>query len=250
MSPQRRQLKVTLIGDVCFDEYRYGRVDRISPEAPVPIFVQQSVEIKHGMAANVARNLEALGVSVTPYYGMLSTKVRLIDSRSKQHILRLDTDVVSTPLPTDTHFDTDVDGFVISDYDKGFVSYDLVQKVISLGKPVFVDTKKTDLMRFNGAIVKINAIEFDRAKSLPRSVIVTRGPKEVFYKGQYYKVPHVEITDVCGAGDTFLAAFAYQYLMTHGDYDEAIYFAIKAASVTVKHVGVYAPSLEEIQCQD
>lgn len=248
MNLQRRQLNVTLIGDTCIDEYHYGSVERISPEAPVPIFVEDKVETKNGMASNVAKNLEALGVNVTTYFGVPSTKIRMIDSRSNQHILRIDKDVGSKPLSTDTKFDMNTDAFVVSDYDKGFVSYELIEKLILTGKLVFIDTKKTDLQRFSGGIVKINSVEYKNAKTLPDKLIVTNGARDVTFGSLKYEVPRVEITDVCGAGDTFLAAFAYRYINSF-DYGDAIKFAIQAASVTVKHIGVYAPTLEEILCQ-
>jgi bifunctional ADP-heptose synthase (sugar kinase/adenylyltransferase) len=248
MNQQQKQLKVILIGDTCIDEYHYGHIDRISPEAPVPIFVKDSVEIKYGMASNVLKNLEALGVQVTSYFGVPSTKIRMIDSKSKQHILRIDQDVKSDPLLTDTKFDTSVDAFIVSDYDKGFVTYELIERLIQIGKVVIIDTKKTDLQRFSGGIVKINSIEYSKAKTLPYHLIVTNGSKDVTFRDKKYEVPHVEITDVCGAGDTFLSAFAYQYLLSF-NYDQSIKFAISAASITVKHIGVYAPSLKEILCQ-
>ena len=58
--------------------------------------------------------------------------------------------------------------------------------------------------------------------------------------------PAVEVVDVTGAGDTFLAAMAYQYLVTT-DIESAVQFATRAASITVQNMGVYAPTLEEIQ---
>jgi len=58
---QLKSFKILLIGDNCLDVYRYGSVDRISPEAPVPVFKFSHEETKPGMAGNVARNLEALG---------------------------------------------------------------------------------------------------------------------------------------------------------------------------------------------
>jgi len=61
---QHKKLKILLIGDSCIDEYRIGTVDRLSPEAPVPVVKI----IKHfstpGMAANVKINLEKLGIDV------------------------------------------------------------------------------------------------------------------------------------------------------------------------------------------
>jgi sugar/nucleoside kinase (ribokinase family) len=56
----------------------------------------------------------------------------------------------------------------------------------------------------------------------------------------------VGVVDVCGAGDTFIASLAYFYLATK-NIDMAIRKAITAASITVQHMGVYAPSLEEIE---
>jgi sugar/nucleoside kinase (ribokinase family) len=56
----------------------------------------------------------------------------------------------------------------------------------------------------------------------------------------------VEVADVCGAGDTFLAALAYGYL-EHKDMQLAIEFAMQASAVTVQHVGVYAPTIKEIK---
>jgi len=249
MNQQQKSLKVILIGDVCTDEYCYGRVDRLSPEAPIPVFVPESVEIKQGMAANVADNLEKLGVSVSKYFGQPSIKTRMIDRRSKQHIIRVDRDLVSKPLSTQTEFDQDVDAFVISDYDKGFVSYELVEKIISFGKPVFIDTKKTDLARFQGAFVKINNNEYNRAKTVCDNIIITDGDKGARFNGRVYPAPKLEITDVCGAGDTFLSALCYFYFNAE-NINRAIELAISAASCTVKHVGVYAPSFEEISWKD
>jgi sugar/nucleoside kinase (ribokinase family) len=57
--------------------------------------------------------------------------------------------------------------------------------------------------------------------------------------------PRVEVVDVTGAGDTFLAALTYQYLDT-GNIEQAIRFANIASAVTVQHLGVYAPTLKEM----
>lgn len=245
MNQPLKSLKVILIGDTCVDEYHYGTIDRLSPEAPVPVFVKQREEIKEGMAANVSNNLEKLGVSVVKYLGLPSKKIRMIDVKSQQHVLRVDQDTQSQSLSTNTKFDFNVDAIVISDYDKGFVSYELIEQLIKSGLPVFVDTKKNNLQRFEGSFVKINNSEFQKAKTTIDNLIVTMGDRGVRYKNKIYPAPTVEITDVCGAGDTFLAALCYQYLRTC-NIDNAIKFAIRAASVTVKHIGVYAPTLEEI----
>src|SRR5580698_2298296 len=60
---QFSQLKVLIIGDVMIDEYISGSVDRISPEAPVPVVHVNSTEERLGGAANVALNIKALGAT-------------------------------------------------------------------------------------------------------------------------------------------------------------------------------------------
>ena len=242
---QRTKYKILLIGDNCVDVYQYGTVDRISPEAPVPVFKFTYEEQRAGMAGNVKKNLEALGCEVTFLHGEVSTKTRLIDTRSKQQIVRIDNDIVSNPIVLDN---TELyDAVVVSDYDKGTVSYELVESLIQQyqGK-VFVDTNKTDLNRFQVALVKINELEFSKIKSECSGLIVTLSSKGAACWGEHYPAPSVEVTDVTGAGDTFLSALTYAYLKTN-NIEQAIPFAIKASTITVQHVGVYAPTLGEIE---
>ena len=245
--PQTK-FKILLIGDSCLDVYHYGNVNRISPEAPVPVFTFSHEERKPGMAGNVANNLEALGCSINYLHGETSVKTRLIDIRSKQQIVRIDNDVMSNPLEFFTEIPDVYDAVVISDYDKGTVSYELIEELIALSIPIFIDTKKTDLERMQGAWVKINELEYSRIKTECTGLIVTLGSKGAMvpYHDSSFSAPEVEVSDVCGAGDTFLAALAYQYLVTNS-IDDAIKFANKASSITVQHVGNYAPTLKEIE---
>jgi D-beta-D-heptose 7-phosphate kinase/D-beta-D-heptose 1-phosphate adenosyltransferase len=246
---QQTQFKILLIGDNCTDIYQYGTVDRISPEAPVPVFVPTRTEECNGMAGNVFNNLEALGCNVHYQFGETSTKTRLIDERSKQQIIRIDRDVESTPVMFDTDMTDAYDAVVISDYNKGTISYELMEQIIATVKcPVFIDTKKTDLARLQGAWVKINELEYSKLKSECSGLIVTRGNKgaRVVHHEIDCAAPGVEVADVTGAGDTFLAAFAYQYVKTK-NLLQSTKFAIIASAVTVQHIGVYAPTLKEIQ---
>lgn len=246
-TPQQKQFKILLVGDDCVDVYRYGTVDRISPEAPVPIFAFHYDQSLPGMAGNVAKNLEALGCCVTYLHGNTSTKTRLIDIRSKQHIVRIDSDVVSEPIDLDTSTLLDYDAVVVSDYNKGTVSYELIEELISLSIPIFIDTKKTELDRFQGAWVKINELEYSKIKSEPSGLIVTRGAKgaSVVHHDIECSAPQVEVSDVTGAGDTFLSALTFEYLNT-GNIEKAVQFAVRAGAITVQHLGVYAPTLKEI----
>jgi D-beta-D-heptose 7-phosphate kinase/D-beta-D-heptose 1-phosphate adenosyltransferase len=242
---QPKKFNILLIGDDCLDVYQYGLVDRLSPEAPVPIFKILEEKCLPGMAGNVYRNLINLGCNVQYLHNLTSKKIRIIDKKSGQHLLRIDDDMVSEPITFETAIPPSYDAIVISDYNKGTVSYELIEEMIDTGIPVFVDTKKTDLSRFNGAIVKINSIEYANAKSLPINLIVTMGANGVTWDGRKYDVPLIDVVDVCGAGDTFLASFVYDYLQTN-NIDNSIKFAIKSASITVQHTGVYAPTLGEI----
>lgn len=245
---QQKQFKLLLIGDDCTDVYRFGTVDRISPEAPVPVFKFSYDIVKDGMAGNVRKNLETLGCAIVPKLSEPSKKTRFIDTRSKQHIMRLDHDIQSKPLQFDEIKHEVFDAIVISDYNKGYVSYDLMVELRNAYScPIFVDTKKHDLAQLEGCIIKINQHEFAQLTSKPTSnLIVTYGGNGVVWDDWAFGVSEVDVADVCGAGDTFLSALCYQYLNTN-DMPDAIQFAIKASAVTVQHVGCYAPRLEEIK---
>jgi D-glycero-beta-D-manno-heptose-7-phosphate kinase len=245
------RLQILLIGDSCQDIYVYGNCDRISPEAPVPVLLQQRTETKPGMAANVKANLEMLGCEVTFITNTeLITKTRFIDKRSGQQLLRVDNDIKLQAWSgqTDINLD-DYDAIVFSDYNKGFLTYENMQMILNKYQgPVFIDTKKTDLSIFKNCYVKINELESRSISATTEHLIVTLGSMGATYKNTLYATPLVEVSDVCGAGDTFLAALAYKHTL-EGHIELALEFANKAASVTVQHLGVYAPSLEEISCQ-
>jgi sugar/nucleoside kinase (ribokinase family) len=75
---------------------------------------------------------------------------------------------------------------------------------------------------------------------------VTLGPDGAECNGQRFSAPRVEVSDVCGAGDTFLSALAYCYVNT-ASIEQAVKFAVRASAVTVQHLGVYAPTLQELK---
>ncbi len=244
-------LNVLLIGDSCIDEYKIGTIDRLSPEAPVPVIKITETGQVPGMASNVLKNLENLGIYpdfVTNNEQILKT--RYIDKRSGQHMLRVDTEpkIVSwsgkTPFSIDTY-----DAIVISDYNKGFLTYELIEGIIKAAKcPIFIDTKKTQLADISASHVyfKINELEAKNARSTPSNLIVTLGDRGASYNGEIFPTKPVEVMDVCGAGDTFLAALTAQYLFTK-DIEKAILFANVAAGITVQHRGNYAPSYDEVR---
>lgn len=250
---QLTKYKILLIGDACEDTYTYGNVNRVSPEAPVLVFEPAYDIVKDGMASNVCKNLETLGCLVTYRHTDICKKQRLMDCRSKQQIMRIDRDVACKTLPFDFMDQDEIntyDAIVISDYNKGTVDYDLITHLIkTTTAPIFIDTKKTNLSKLNGCYIKINELEKSRATSLPYPewLIVTHGDKGAEWNGQMLGASDsISVADVCGAGDTFLSALVYMFLQTNSMPD-AIMFANKAAAVTVQHVGVYSPRLEEIK---
>lgn len=244
-----RLFNILLIGDSCQDVYQYGHVDRMSPEAPVPVFVPTHEERRPGMAANVQSNLKALGMEVNFITGQESIKTRLIDTRSRQQIVRIDQDIKNDPLEFLTEIPQVYHAIVISDYNKGLVTYELIKELrAQFPGPIFIDTKKQDLKQLEGCIVKINEVEYKARYSDCSNLIVTLGSQGVLYNQEMYPAKDIEVVDVTGAGDTFLSALAYEYLHSDGDMSSAIKFAIQASAITVQHTGVYAPTLEEITC--
>lgn len=252
MNQPLKQLKILLVGDSCYDEYHYGTVTRISPEAPIPIFDKTRSYTKNGMASNVYENFINLNTNVHIITQFMEKKHRYIDVRSGQQVLRVDEPCKKEVSfdSADDIFDLDLnayDAVVISDYNKGFVSYETIEQIIhEYSGPIFIDTKKRDLARFQGCIVKINEQEYSKITSTCDNIVVTYGSEKVTWNNRQYYPPKVEAHDVCGAGDTFLAALAYKYVETN-DMEQAIMFAMKAAAITVKHTGVYAPTFEEIE---
>ncbi len=243
--PQQKQFKVLLIGDSCIDEYVYGVCERLNPEAPVPILRETRVETQKGMAWNVRENLMSFGMDV---YILTQeeqiVKRRFIDERYNQQILRVDVEKDSKPLDYDLPQEY-FDALVISDYDKGFITssriFDLAEK---FDGPVFIDSKKRHLP-VEHAFIKINEEEYSKLSYKSENLIVTKGSKGADYQGKNYPAVGVSVFDVCGAGDTFLSALVYFYLL-YGKIDKAIPYANKAAAIAVTHFGTYVLSKEDV----
>jgi len=238
--------KVLLIGDSCTDIYHYGTIDRISPEAPIPVLLTKNLLTCPGMAANVNNNLKAFNIDtdfITNEEPI--TKTRFLDIKTGQHLLRVDKEKTLKEINELPKLDK-YTAIVISDYNKGFLSYNHIEQIINTSKvPVFIDTKKRDLKRFKNAIVKINEREFKNRTSDCDDIIVTLGSNGVLYKDNIIPAPKVEVFDVCGAGDTFLSALVCKYINSK-DMIASINFANKAAAITVQHSGVYSLTKKDL----
>jgi len=242
-------MKVLLIGDSCEDRYFYGDVKRLNPEAPVPILEYRRGVTSKGMVWNVRENLRSFGVEVyISTHPEAIIKTRYIDEKSNQQIMRYDEEPKIEPLSFDfpPEWNNLYDALVISDYNKGFLTTEKIFELTSrFVGPVFIDSKKTNLP--SDAYIKVNELEYERMSYCNyENLIITRGGKGAEYKGDLYPAEKVNVFDVVGAGDTFLAALTYGYLK-YGRIDKAIPLANKAAAVAVSHRGTYVLTEEDVQ---
>ena len=239
-------MKVLLIGDSCEDRYFYGDVKRLNPEAPVPILEYKRGVTTQGMAWNVFNNLDAFGVEIDILTNEEEIiKTRYIDEKSNQQIMRYDEEPNIKPFSYEFP-QGNYDALVISDYDKGFLTTEKIFELTSrFVGPVFIDSKKTNLPE--DAYIKINELEYERMSYCNYdNLIITRGGKGAEYRGELYPAEKVNVFDVVGAGDTFLAALIYGYLK-YGRIDKAIPIANKAAAVAVSHTGTYVLTEEDVK---
>lgn len=192
-----KKARILVVGDAMLDRYWIGEVERISPEAPVPIVKIDHEEERAGGAANVARNAAALGAQVTLLSvvgadeagarleallkrervqprlhhdrGVKTTvKLRVIAGRMQQ-LLRVDFEtapsheVLASKLREFEGMLGDTDVVILSDYGKGGLTH--IVKMIGLarraGKAVLVDPKGEDYSRYRGAtLITPNQSEF------------------------------------------------------------------------------------------
>ena len=262
-------MKVLVIGDSCEDVFIYGDIERISPEAPVPVFKPTHTEKNDGMAKNVANNVEALDIYIyTITNGSSIVKKRYVENRSGQMVLRVDEHDYCDRIKikklqgiTNNKFTSysltgtvdNIDVIIISDYNKGFLEESDIQHICENNKNVFIDTKKKLGEWIKDAdFIKINELEYKKNhellsdKGFEEKLIVTLGSKGCRYKGLEYPVKEVPVKDVSGAGDTFIAGLVRGYLDTQ-NIESAIEFAQKCTTHVVQKHGVATVTLKEIE---
>ena len=236
-------MRILVIGDVCIDEYRYGEIRRVNPESTAPLLNFQDREEKMGLAFNVAQNLMALGAEVILSVSEeISRKIRYIDRRTGEHLLRVDHDVQAKPYFVGSKYF--FDAIVISDYNKGFITDEVIWKFCQKFQgPIYMDTKKQNLADFPNVYIKINQRELYEATSIPdpEHLIVTYGAKGCGYQESLYPAKVIEVVDVCGAGDVFLAAMVYKHIQT-GDMGIALPFANEKAAISCQSLGTVCVS--------
>ena len=241
-------MKVLLLGDSCEDEYIYGRCTRISPEAPVPVLDYAKIKTTSGMAGNVCLNLQVFGIDITFLTNKEQlVKTRFIDEKSNQQILRVDNEEKIKPLLIPVTTDS-FDAVVISDYNKGYLTTEKIFEIVESSTcPVFIDSKKTILPNKPNCFIKINDVEYEKLDDYNiENLIVTKGSEGCIYKQTLYPAEKVNVYDVVGAGDTFLAALVYGYITTN-NIDESLMMGNKAAAIAVQQPGTYILTEEDVQ---
>jgi D-beta-D-heptose 7-phosphate kinase/D-beta-D-heptose 1-phosphate adenosyltransferase len=180
--------RIIVLGDIMLDRYLWGNVDRISPEAPVPVVHIQRESTNLGGAANVAANVSSLGANVTllgvigddmmadvfrenltgaglKTNGLLSDKERPTTVKTRivahnQQVVRIDREsvqeigfsIVEQILSKVAKLVKNADGLIISDYGKGVITHDLLASLIPLARKagvfIAVDPKEVHFMNY------------------------------------------------------------------------------------------------------
>lgn len=249
-------MKILVIGELCRDVFVYGETKRLSPEAPIPIFIPTHTKKNDGMGGNVVNNLKAIGstqdIEIEHIHQQeIITKTRYVDDKTNHMFLRVDEgDENITPLLITTELYKKIsqnDVVIVSDYNKGFLSNEALCEIGKRSKFSIIDTKRNvtaDFMQYFN-FVKVNEDEFNRNQNLlidylPKTLI-TLGRDGVRYMDKRIPSPAPKDTiDVSGAGDTFTAAFVINYMKTN-DIKDSIYHANLMSSIVVSKRGVVTP---------
>ena len=251
-------MKVLVLGDVIIDKYIYGTSSRISPEAPVPVITYIDEKETRGGAGLVYENLKSLGVDVDMFetQGQVSVKTRVICDG--HYVTRIDDDASASGMAVlkqvkETDF-SQYDYVVLSDYNKGVLdeAKDIIAHINKYGCKVIVDPKENAWFYENAWLVKPNYNEFHDLgfDDWQGNIITTNAGEEVIatIDGVKYEIPvdNLEVSDVTGAGDCFLAAFVYG--LTKGyEYKKCLKLAVIGSTESVKHSGTYTLTINDIE---
>lgn len=236
---------ILVIGDSCRDVYVYCDANRLAPDVPVPVLNVLHQNENGGMASNVFRNIQPKvpGTKLVTNDNWYSvTKTRYVHKGTNHTFFRVDSnqDIKRINLRS---LDLDYKIIVISDYDKGFLLEEDIEYICKNHPNVFIDSKKIlGSWALNSKYIKINNHEYKRSKDfitkdLKEKIICTAGQDGCNFRGKNYPVKKVEVMDVSGAGDSFMAGLVIEYLRSE-DIDKAIKFANDCASSVVQHPGV------------
>ena len=249
--------KVLVIGEQCDDIFIYGDTPRLSPEGPAPVFIPKREVYNGGMGMNVCKNLEELKIDTDfQHQKKPITKTRHIHESSNTLLLRIDEEknidrIDNTKLIKLDFWDYTM--IVISDYNKGFLTEEDIAYIGFKHPNVICDTKKQlgnwckDL-RF----IKLNRSEFENNKEfidendwILEKLIITLDKDGCMHGGVSYPTEKVEIMDISGAGDTFVAGFVKMLLDTD-DISKSIQFGNRCSAQVVQKRGVTTIDYENL----
>jgi D-beta-D-heptose 7-phosphate kinase/D-beta-D-heptose 1-phosphate adenosyltransferase len=300
---------ILVIGDIILDHYIWGKVNRISPEAPVPVVEVTRESFLLGGAANVAYNIVSLGgrASVIGMNGQdiagealmnilrqkgvncdgiftenrpTTVKTRVI--AHNQQVVRFDREdkkyvdgkILKGILGYINSVLLQYDALIISDYQKGMISRELIEDIVKKTRPkkmfVAVDPKVGHFDFYKGvSLITPNVMEASigskieirddktllrAGKSLMKklsceAVLITRGEQgmSLFEKRKVTHIPTVarKVYDVTGAGDTVISAFTLAYA-SGADMEEAAVLANHAAGIVVGEVGTAVATPDQL----
>ncbi len=278
--------KILVLGEICHDVFVKGKVPRLCPEGPFPIFIPNKTNenFTDGMAGNVIRNINSLsritlnGPSEFIIEGVHQEKpilkTRYVDEVSNYTLMRQDENDDVELIAKEKVLEIisrikskEFDAVIFSDYNKGFLSEDIIEKITfhcrDNGVVSFLDTKKIlGLWSFDVTFVKINSKEWEENLSYRRkykleletrvcqNLIVTLGGKgSDLWEGNKGKITiptkEVQISNLSGAGDTMLSGLVVKYLETK-DIHKSVEYGNYCASYKVSKPGIVAPTAFEI----
>jgi D-glycero-beta-D-manno-heptose-7-phosphate kinase len=265
--------RIAVIGDIMLDKYIFGHVSRISPEYPVPVVDVTHEDHRLGGAANVALNTLSLGaetmlIGITGADGNREILLDLFRSHglateglirdpsrpttSKTRILSQNHHITRVDFESRKNVDKEIeqkilgsfdamldsiDAIVLEDYNKGLLSAEIIQHIISSARkhnvPILVDPKLQNFFTYKGcSVFKPNLSEMAASLGIVlhnndkeveeacrmlqekievETIIVTRGEKGMtIYNGSFTHIgaTSLEVADVSGAGDTVIGILA------------------------------------------
>lgn len=237
--------KILTIGESSRDIFIYCEAVRLAPDLPVPVLQQLAQTENPGMALNVHRNIKSLisdAEVLTNRDWRSITKTRYMHEKTNHMFFRVDSSHKIEPIDI-ALIDFEYETIVIADYDKGYLSEEVIEFICSNHRRVFLDTKKIlGPWASKAAFIKINDYEYVRSKpfldeNLEKRIIHTMGADGCEYQGKRFETQQIEIGDSSGAGDTFIAALAVKYSETL-EIEKSIKFANQSASEVVRRRGV------------
>ena len=277
-----RKVKMAVVGDLMLDDYIIGNVERISPEAPVPVVSVKEERFVLGGAGNVINNLATLGVNTD---GVIRSEDRptIVKKRvlgGNQQLLRIDWEDPSNinEILEDAILDNlknnieEIDAIILSDYDKGVLTERVAKEIIKLArkynKIVTVDPKPSNILNYyRASSMTPNRKEAYESAKLPRktdidivgktlrdnlqldNLLLTRSEEgvSIYTEDTVTNIPTFakEVYDVTGAGDTVISVYTLSKA-AGASWEEAARIANTAAGVVVGKIGASTATKEEI----